>query len=277
MKVDIVRSAGVVARRLRGRQFADAVAAGDHARNERRWSEAVWHYQRAVSARPNLEAISVQLGHALKESGDFEGAEQAYLRFHAAHPADADIHLQMGHLYWVQEKFGEARRWYELAEKLDTRKGNIASDARRALSQIDATPYQKEIRAALRLTDNRDWLEAHRALSYLVERRQHEDLVGILANVSKEAGLFDQAERYYSRYRAFAAGKTADIVFDAELQSGHFEKIRGNIASALGHYIRARKVLPDAHRPSYSSEDLLREINHCLGELCSVLEPFSTY
>ena len=61
----------------------------------------------------------MQLGHALKESGDFPGAESAYR--HALHlsPDTADTHLQLGHVLKLQGRRPAAVAAYAAALKAD--------------------------------------------------------------------------------------------------------------------------------------------------------------
>ncbi len=62
--------------------------------------------------------IWVQLGHGLKESGDYRAAEEAYLNALTLDDRVADTHLQLGHLMNVQARRAEALRAYAAASKL---------------------------------------------------------------------------------------------------------------------------------------------------------------
>lgn len=101
--------------RLAGR----LVAEGDRARDARNWAVAARHYRQAVERQPGLMPIWVQLGHALKEQGDFDGAEGAYRRALALDPSAADTHLQMGHLLKLQGHRDRAVEAYATAVRLD--------------------------------------------------------------------------------------------------------------------------------------------------------------
>lgn len=83
---------------LNGLTAAQAVRRGDRHRDGRRWQKAVLAYRRALDLDPSLTGIWVQYGHALKELGDRNGAEDAYQRAMSLGLDDADIHLQIGHL-----------------------------------------------------------------------------------------------------------------------------------------------------------------------------------
>jgi Flp pilus assembly protein TadD len=88
---------------------------GDEARDSRRWSEAVQFYERGLELCPDQFAFLVQLGHALKESGDHRGAERAYLRALRLRRDDDDLHVQLGHLYSLQGDVAQARTYYARA------------------------------------------------------------------------------------------------------------------------------------------------------------------
>jgi tetratricopeptide (TPR) repeat protein len=84
----------------------------DQARDARRWREAAQFYERGLELRPDAIAFWVQLGHALKESGDRRHAERAYLRALRLREDDDDLHIQLGHLYSTQGDVAKAREHY---------------------------------------------------------------------------------------------------------------------------------------------------------------------
>lgn len=251
--------------------FATLVAEGDRARDSRNWPAAATCYKQAVQLQPHALGIFVQLGHALKESGQFADAEVAYRRFLAESAEDADIHLQMGHLFARQERFSDALPWYERALELAVDNRQIADDARRGLKEANGGPVLKRRRAVLGLTERRRFFDARNVLISLVEEEGCEDLTGILGNVFKELGEFDEAGRYYERYRAYAETAGNDILFDAELQLGHFEKVQRKYAAALGHFARADAVFADATLPSCTRDALNSEIRTCLSQITKAI------
>jgi glycosyltransferase involved in cell wall biosynthesis/cytochrome c-type biogenesis protein CcmH/NrfG len=91
---------------------------GDTARDARQWEEAAGAYQAYLAGEPADFAIWVQLGHALKESGDRSGSEGAYRTALRLDPDDWDVHLQLGHLLKLGSRTEEAveayRRSFEL-------------------------------------------------------------------------------------------------------------------------------------------------------------------
>jgi glycosyltransferase involved in cell wall biosynthesis len=70
-----------------------AVDAGDRWRERADWQRAAMHYRRALSIFPDRRPIWVQLGHALKESGDDSAALDAYRRASALPGDDGDAPL----------------------------------------------------------------------------------------------------------------------------------------------------------------------------------------
>ena len=68
----------------------------DRARDARKWSEAAELYDGYLKLRGSDASIWVQYGHALKESGKLDEAENAYEQSLVLSPMVADTHLQWG-------------------------------------------------------------------------------------------------------------------------------------------------------------------------------------
>jgi glycosyltransferase involved in cell wall biosynthesis len=75
------------------------VRRGDDARSRQDWPAAAAAYRSAVEAEPDLVAIWIQLGHALKEQGDVAAAIEAYGEAARRQPDLAETHVFMAHLY----------------------------------------------------------------------------------------------------------------------------------------------------------------------------------
>ena len=105
---------------------ARLIAAADRARGARDWANAALLYQQALTVDPELTAIWVQLGHALKEQGDRAEAEAAYRRSIALNGGISDTHLQLGHVLKMQGHRSDAAKAYFTALRLDP----AASDPR---------------------------------------------------------------------------------------------------------------------------------------------------
>jgi glycosyltransferase involved in cell wall biosynthesis len=95
------------------------VTAGDRARDARNWPDAARHYREALELSANDDAIWVQLGHALKESGDLAGAEAAYRQAVSIDSNVSDTYLQLGHVLKIQNRKDEAASSYLKALSVD--------------------------------------------------------------------------------------------------------------------------------------------------------------
>lgn len=115
-----------------GRSTARHRTLGDAARDQRRWRDAATHYRQHLDAEPKDFAIWVQLGHALKESGDSQGAEEAYLAARALDDEDADLLLNLGHLMKARGTLAEAAYYYRRSALVDNNaaaRGELAGEA----------------------------------------------------------------------------------------------------------------------------------------------------
>ncbi|HEY3912234.1 MAG TPA: glycosyltransferase [Stellaceae bacterium] len=101
-------------------------AAADLARDNRKWPEAARLYLQYLTHCADDAPIWVQLGHALKESGDLGEAEAAYKKSVALAPDVADTRLQLGHLYKKMRNFSDAIAAYREAARID----DMLADAR---------------------------------------------------------------------------------------------------------------------------------------------------
>ncbi len=246
---------------------ATLITRADQARDHRNWSAAACDYAAAIDAGASQVGHYVQLGHALKELGDYAGAEAAYRTFLEARPFDADIHLQLGHLFNKAGEPASALQWYERAAQLAPLDADIARHASMASRRAGQASDGRKREEAMRLVEARSWQKARAMLNDLVFIDGEEDLMGILANVTKEAGAFEDAAIFYDQYRAYAQVHAPQLMSDVELQIGHLCKVKGDYASALRHYIRAR-----AHQrelSGYVVDDTLydREILVCMAEI----------
>jgi tetratricopeptide (TPR) repeat protein len=114
------------------RPSADLRAAGDKARDLRRWGEAVKLYRAYLRESPDDFDIWVQCGHAEKESGDFDAALQCYLEAQRLRGDDPDLHLQLGHLYKLMDREGDAIASYQKCLELTSE----SADAERELAGL---------------------------------------------------------------------------------------------------------------------------------------------
>lgn len=245
----------------------DLIVRADRARDCRDWAAATRDYAAAIEADESDVRLQVQLGHALKEQGRYREAEAAYRRFLEGMPFDADIHLQLGHLFNKQDDPVSALQWYERALQLapaDEEIARHADTARRFAARIDVWRKRE---AAMRLVEAERWQRAQPLLAELVDEDGEDDLIGILANVTKEIGDLDAAADLYDRYRQYAQMKAPDRMADVELQIGHLRKIRSDYRGALEHYIRARDHNRLRAEDPSESELYNSLINSCISEI----------
>ena len=94
-------------------------AKGDAARDRRDWPTASKFYRKALDTDRDQPAIWVQLGHALKESGDIQGAEGAYREALRIQPDSSDAHLQLGHALKLLGRRENSMEAYAKAVALD--------------------------------------------------------------------------------------------------------------------------------------------------------------
>lgn len=128
------------------RKARHLLSKADEARDNRRWSEAAALYGQYLTFCPNDAPIWTQLGHALKESGNLNDAENAYKKSLELAPSIADTQLQLGHLYKRLKFFSNAIGAYQAALRLD----NTLLDARRELVNFGVAPNEIGLRAASR-------------------------------------------------------------------------------------------------------------------------------
>lgn len=106
---------------------------GDERRAVGDWVGAATHYRRHVVRNPRDMGIWVQLGHALKESGQYDEAEAAYRSAHLINDVNADLFLSRGHLAKLRRDVAAATEFYNRSFLID---GN--PDAARELAQLVA-------------------------------------------------------------------------------------------------------------------------------------------
>jgi glycosyltransferase involved in cell wall biosynthesis len=94
-------------------------AQADQARDARNWAAAEHAYRAYLAERPRHWEIHVQLGHAVKEQGDVEGALAQYRRAIALAPQAADPHLQAGHALRLLGRGAEAAEAMQAAFALE--------------------------------------------------------------------------------------------------------------------------------------------------------------
>ena len=267
MKLALTSLFGKLPAARAGQRWAELLSRADLARDRNDWPAAARDYAAAIAEGCGNLRVQVQLGHALKELGRYDEAEAAYRSFLAATPFDADIHLQLGHLFNRQDDPAAALDWYERAQRLAPADAEIARHVATARRRAQRAGLWRKRETAMALVEARRWTQARALLSELVEDDGEDELIGILANVTKEAGDLDAAAALYARYLAFAQAGAPNLLADVELQTGHLHKVRGDYRGALRHYIRARRQarLQPGHDPDDAVYDV--QISSCVAEI----------
>ncbi len=91
------------------------LARADSLRDARDWPAAASAYRDYLARRPDHWQIHVQLGHALKESGDAEGALAAYTQADTLAPGAFDPPFQLAHLLRILGRGAEAAQRFARA------------------------------------------------------------------------------------------------------------------------------------------------------------------
>lgn len=145
--------------------------AGDRARDQGNWDEAVKQYQQYLDIEDDDFAIWVQLGHALKEQEKFDQAGVAYEKARDIKPNDADIHLQLGHLLKITGRHKEAAEAY--AKSYEIEPSYAAEMEMKSLGGVDeefflnaiSSQYRSKEVVYIELDDMLIYLEAHSTVS----------------------------------------------------------------------------------------------------------------
>jgi Flp pilus assembly protein TadD len=203
--------------------------AGDAARDRLDWLEAAERYRRYLTLRPRHFAIWVQLGHALKESGQLFEAEVAYCEAMFLNPRDADLLLNLGHLHKVKGDRDASVDFYRRSLAQD---GNEHARAELRSLGLDMTiaqapppPTRRNI--VRRLVATRSWF-AGKPRRTLARANQARDRL----NWSVAA----------EQYRLYLKIRPDD--FAIWVQLGHALKESGQLHQALGAYGQAFGLNP---------------------------------
>jgi glycosyltransferase involved in cell wall biosynthesis/tetratricopeptide (TPR) repeat protein len=248
----------------------------DAERDRKNWAAAAALYRQVLVINPLRHDITVQLGHMLKEMGDFDAADQAYRAVLAITPDDADLHLQVGHLRKLQRNFAEARDHYGKALRIapDNENARLEYDGLSAVlagnNEVSTVPPMNsppqeapvnifpneleriadaavsrlsvlELRAAGdQARDMRAWANAGRFYRDYLDHVPSDTAIWIqLGHSLKEAGDLAGGETAYR-----VALKQAPQDADLYLQLGHVLKLQGERAAALQAYQKSFSLEP---------------------------------
>lgn len=244
--------------------FHEFVRQGDIARDCKDWATAVKYYRAALAENASALSISVQLGHALKESGEFNEAEQAYRQFWEENPSDADVQLQLGHLFNRQGLSKLAVPWYARTMKAAAYDSTIADDARRGLNHSLTDVLNAKGDAARESSDD--------PLGELIDLEWSEELGGVVGDVYREFGWYRLARVYYDRFGSYVMKTAPSTRFEVEIRLGDLEKQQRNYAKAIAYYSRALEALVrDWEATELARQGLLGRVQSCLAQMTSTL------
>jgi glycosyltransferase involved in cell wall biosynthesis len=126
------------------------VAQADRHRDAKSWADAARDYGAALEHDAGMAHIWVQRGHALKEMGQREDAESAYLKALALQPEVADTHLQLGHLTKIMGRPQDAARYYLRCLELDPAHPDALRELQAVTASGEARLPPEQLKAALR-------------------------------------------------------------------------------------------------------------------------------
>lgn len=257
----------LIRRYHRGR---DLVAIADQLRNERQWSRAAAAYQQAVAAQPRAAFLHVQLGHALKESGDLDAAEAAYLTALRLLPEEADISLQLGHLFNLRGDIRTAVAWYARAAELAPDNSDIAHHLGDARVRLERQASEHLVAQGLLAMQSQQFDRASALFREAVERHGRQDICALLGHALKENGDFAGAHAAYLWYRDFALERNTELLCDVEIQIGHLCKIQMSFQEGFEHYMNAKKLWFQFGVDRKILQEIEQEIGFCLNILFPV-------
>lgn len=146
MKRRLKKAIRLVRSRVAGRaQKLTPRQRGDQARARGDWTAASDLYRLHLVAEPKDFDIWVQLGHALKEIGRYDEAEQAYVAAGRLRERDADLWLMRGHLARLRGDEATAARHYAVSADID---GNLHATTERDRSRASALSSREPLRVA---------------------------------------------------------------------------------------------------------------------------------
>ena len=229
--------------------------------------------QKTAELMPDDAAAHNNLGNALKELGQLDGALASYQRALEIKPDLAQAHSNLGSVFLELGQFDDARERFVRAVALQPDFAdahyNLANSLR-SLGRLDeaAASYKRA------LDFKPDWVQAHGNLGNVLQALgQHNDAIACyrhvleiqpdnatahfnLGNVLRDNGQLDAAVTSYQRALQF----DPDCA-ETHLNLGTVLKTMGQLDGALQNYRRALQVKPDLVDAHINMGNTLKELD----------------
>lgn len=242
-----------------------------HAAKENRdWRGAAALYAQALALRDAF-GTRVQLAHMLKEAKQFGEAEEHYLKALQQKPDDADLHLQLGHFYWVKGDPEAAVAYYRQAADLAPGDAAIADALIIGERRAGDAPFQSAIDTAMEAMGEGRWRDAEIDLRPLVEHGRS-DYLAVLGQALKEQGRLDEAVDSYRAYRDHVAARGGKAAYESEVQLAYTLKLARRFSEAAAQFSVARQMRMEREGWTGSVDELLGEIRHCIAMVHPALD-----
>lgn len=262
------------------RRSNDILLSANQARDRKDWTNAAQKYREYLAREPEHFEIWVQLGHALKELGQPSEALSSYSSALSLRNDDADLLLNIGHLYKLLNLVQEAKNYFRKSYNIDRnpsarRELNSLGEYTELSSSFDAASAPRFVfdqhhpsthnaflnlakhienrRAAALLTtadlarNERDWPAAARSYQLYLKHRPHHAAIWVqLGHSLKEIGQIERAVQAYGEALILNSGLS-----DTLLHLGHAYKLLNDGTRAQFFYSESAKI--DAN-PSARSE-----------------------
>lgn len=183
----------------RSEQLSRLISCGDSARDRRDWAAAEDAYRAVVELDPALGGMWVQLGHALKESGNLKDAADAYRQAVALDPEDDDAHLQLGHVLKLAGDTGGALMAYRHSLKINPTSEQAIAELRTFNSQNIQEPQRAEKQDPARIAQLVNELQCE---NELLSQQLQKELQKNLQLTRLGSGAGPRLDKYWKKYHS---------------------------------------------------------------------------
>ena len=241
---------------------ANLVKQAQNAKAARDWRGAADLYRQALALRDAF-GPRVQLGHMLKEAGELEAAEAEYVQALAMKPDDADLHLQMGHFYFVKGEPEESVRFYRKAVELAPGDPGLLESLRTGERRAADAPFAESLEAAMKAMAVGRWREAEAGFRVL-QAAGRQDYLNLQGHAVKEQGRVDEAVELYRAHAAYVEDEGGPAAYEAQLQLAQALQLAGRYSEAAVGFSNARDLRMAREGWTGSVDELLEEVRSCL-------------